>query len=188
MRNAGLNTFPFLAGQASLEFESLIHVCKTSKNIFSQEWKFWSQELTCRCWSVSDGGLRKSTIMSTFFLLHSTSGLLLVPTQVHPGALALIFQLPVILLKTHSSLQPQRSWNRDRIWLHLNWSIFWRWHSWWQVLGYEFVLQQKDIKETQFYQLHIWRLLLLKVVLTIKALCWVVWDPGFYAGDDSENN
>lgn len=122
-----------------------------------------------------------------FFLLHSASDLLLVPTQVHAGALVLIFQLPVILLKTYSSLQPQRSWNRDKIWLHISWSIFRRWHSWWQVLGCGFLLQQKDIKGIQFYQLRIWRLLL-KVVLTIKALCWVVWYPAFYAGDDSETN
>ena len=45
---------------------------------------------------LSVGGLIRKHSNVNLFLLHSTSYLLLVPPQVHAGALPLIFQLPVI--------------------------------------------------------------------------------------------
>lgn len=83
-------------------------------------------------------------------------------TQVHTGALPLVFQLPI---PTTSSWWRRALFSlleefhyRQLSYLYLIWIVFGRWcHPWWQVPGCGFPLHQKAMKWPQFYQLQIWR-------------------------------
>lgn len=106
-----------------LEFESLIHVLKISKDMFSQEWKFRRQKLP------SSSVLKASTVISACF----SCTLQAACYSFHPkSVLGLTCHFPVTSDPEEGTLllfATSRSCTRDKsVTLCLNWSTFRRWH------------------------------------------------------------